>query len=127
MNPEKSNTLKSMGNTGMKKDEIGISAKKYDRLFQKSEAIRLPHYFSSSTGERRQLQNLAKKFRTQEMTIACGCHSICHIRCGCQNNPRLYKKLITSICDSFMLQIKLAIVCLNRIFITIFSYFNQNP
>ena len=66
------------------------------------------------------LQNLVKKFRTQEMTIACGCH-------GCQNNPRLYKKLITSICDSFMLQIKLAIVCLNRIFITIFSYFNQNP
>ena len=58
MNPEKSNTLKSMGNTGMKKDEIGISAKKYDRLCQKSEAIRLPHYFSSSTGERRQLQNL---------------------------------------------------------------------
>ena len=113
MNAEKSNTLKSMGNTGLKKDEIGISAKKYDRLFQKSEAIRLPHYFSSSTGERRQLQNLAKKFRTQEMTIACGCHSI-------QNNPRLYKKLI-------MLQIKLAIVCLNRIFITIFSYFNQNP
>ena len=55
MNPEKSNTLKSMGNTAinvwnadMKKDEIGISKKKYDRLFQKSEAIRLPHYFSSS-------------------------------------------------------------------------------